>query len=110
MRARGDIVLVSTYELGHQPFALAMAGAFLEKSGFFPAYRDVSVDPIDLDALSKAKLVAISVPMHTALRLGVEVLACVRKQNPSAKVGFFGLYAPLNGDELVRMGADFVLG
>jgi radical SAM superfamily enzyme YgiQ (UPF0313 family) len=25
-------------------------------------------------------------------------------------VGFFGLYAPLNGDELLRMGADFVLG
>jgi len=110
MRARGDIVLVSTYELGHQPFALAVAGAFLERSGFSPDYRDVSVDPVDLGALARAKLVAISVPMHTALRLGVEVLACVREQNPSAKVGFFGLYAPLNGDELVRMGADFVLG
>ncbi len=110
MRTPGDILLVSTYELGHQPFALAVAGAFLERSGFFPAYLDVAGDPVDMDALARAKLVAISVPMHTALRLGVEVLARVREQSPKAKVGFFGLYAPLNGDELVRMGADFVLG
>jgi radical SAM superfamily enzyme YgiQ (UPF0313 family) len=110
MRSPGDVVLVSTYELGHQPFALAVAGAFLERGGFFPVYLDVAVDPIDLAVLARAKLVAISVPMHTALRLGVEVLARVREQNPGAKVGFFGLYAPLNGDELVRMGADFVLG
>src|SRR5260221_9969443 len=110
MRSPGDIVLVSTYELGHQPFALAVAGAFLERRGFFPAYLDVAVDPIDLEALARAKLVAISVPMHTALRLGVEVLARAREERQGTKVGFFGLYAPLNGEELVRMGADFVLG
>src|SRR5882672_3310118 len=98
MRSPGDVVLVSTYELGHQPFALAVAGAFLERSGFFPAYLDVAVDPVDLAILSRAKLIAISVPMHTALRLGVEVLARVREKNPYVKVGFFGLYAPLNGD------------
>ena len=34
----------------------------------------------------------------------------VREYNPKAKAGFFGLYAPLNGDELVGLGADFVLG
>jgi len=110
MRSPGDVVLVSTYELGHQPFALAVAGAFLERSGFFPAYLDVAVDPVDLAMLARAKLVAISVPMHTALRLGVEVLTRAREQSPGAKVGFFGLYAPLNGDELVQMGADFVFG
>jgi radical SAM superfamily enzyme YgiQ (UPF0313 family) len=110
MRGRGEIVLVSTYELGHQPFALAALGGFLERAGFSPVYVDTSVDKLDRALVSRAKLVAISVPMHTALRLGVEVFAQVRAWNPRAKVGFFGLYAPLNGDELVRSGADFVLG
>jgi radical SAM superfamily enzyme YgiQ (UPF0313 family) len=110
MHERGDILLVSTYELGHQPFALAALGSFLERAGFAPAYLDTSVEKLDDVAVSKAKLVAISVPMHTALRLGAQVFARVRETNPRAKAGFFGLYAPLNGDELVRLGADFVLG
>src|SRR3954451_17584645 len=110
MRAPGDIVLVSTYELGHQPFALAALGAFLERREFRPSYVDTAIEALDLDRLARAKLVAVSVPMHTALRLGVGVLARVREVNSSAKVGFFGLYAPINGDELVALGADFVLG
>jgi radical SAM superfamily enzyme YgiQ (UPF0313 family) len=110
MRENGDILLVSTYELGHQPFALAALGAFLEQKGFRPAYVDTSIETLEPAALARAKLVAIAVPMHTALRLGVQVLARVRESNPRAKAGFFGLYAPLNGDELVGLGADFVLG
>ena len=110
MREDGDILLVSTYELGHQPFALAALGSFLEQSGFRPAYVDTSIETLETAALARAKLVAIAVPMHTALRLGAQVLARVRESNPRAKAGFFGLYAPLNGDELVRLGADFVLG
>src|SRR5262245_17522707 len=101
MRDRGDIVLVSTYELGHQPFALAVLGAFLEKNGFSPEYLDLAVEPFDVAKIARARLVAISVPMHTALRLGMEVLARAREVCKEAKVGFFGLYAPLNGDELV---------
>lgn len=110
MRAPGDIVLASTYELGHQPFAIALAGGFLERAGFAPAYLDVAVEPADDARFAKAKLVAISVPMHTALRLGAELAARVRRVNPGARVGFFGLYAPLNGEELARAGAEFVLG
>jgi len=110
MRELGDIVLVSTYELGRQPFALAALGSFLERSEFRPSYVDVAIEALDLGALAKAKLVAISVPMHTALRIGVQVFGRVREVNRSAKAGFFGLYAPINGDELVGLGADFVLG
>ena len=72
----GDIVLVSCYELGHQPLAVASPLAFLRKSGFSPIGLDLSVGPLDDDAaasLARARMVAISVPMHTALRLGVEV-------------------------------------
>src|SRR5712671_1806112 len=101
MRDPGDILLVSTYELGRQPFALATLGSFLERAGFAPAYVDTSVEKLVEGAVARAKLVAISVPMHTALRLGVDLYASVRDLNPRAKVGFFGLYAPLNGAELV---------
>src|SRR5260221_3281846 len=110
MRDAGDILLVATYELGRQRFALATLGSFLERAGFAPAYVDTSVEKLGRDAVERAKLVAISVPMHTALRLGVELYATVRDVNRRAKVGFFGLYAPLNGAELVGLGADFVLG
>src|SRR5579859_1032432 len=110
MHEPGDILLVSTYELGRQPFALAALGSFLERRGFAPSYVDTSLERLEPARVNSAKLVAISVPMHTALRLGVEVFARVREQNPDAKVGFFGLYAPLNGDELIQIGADFVLG
>jgi len=48
--------------------------------------------------------------MHTALRLGVGVAARVRQENPSARVGFYGLYATLNADYLLANGGDFVLG
>src|SRR5262245_1520532 len=81
-RQPGEILLVSTYELGHQPFALAALGSFLERAGFSPGYIDTAVENLDDDAVKRAKLVAISVPMHTALRLGVEVFARVRAANP----------------------------
>src|SRR5262249_59994113 len=57
----------------------------------------------------RARLVAISVPMHTALRLGVGVAARVRQENPSAHICFYGLYATLNAEHLLRHGADSVM-
>ena len=54
---------------------VASALANLSAAGFSPAVQDVSVEKLDLVALRRAKLVAISVPMHTALRLGTRVAA-----------------------------------
>ena len=70
MREPGDVLLVACYELGHQPLAVAWPAAFLERAGYAPALMDVSVEPFDAEKLARAKLVAVSVPMHTALRLG----------------------------------------
>src|SRR5207302_645569 len=61
-------------------------------------------------AVRQAKLVAFSVPMHTALRLAVRVSAKVRALNPSAHICFHGLYAPLHRDHLLEAHADSVLG
>jgi radical SAM superfamily enzyme YgiQ (UPF0313 family) len=48
--------------------------------------------------------------MHTALRLGVLVGQRVRALNPTAHLVFFGLYASLNADYLLRTCADSVIG
>jgi radical SAM superfamily enzyme YgiQ (UPF0313 family) len=110
VRGPGEILLVSTYELGHAPMGVAWPKAFLERAGFAPAALDLSVAPFDPDRVRRARLVAISVPMHTALRLGLAAAARVREVNPGALLCFHGLYAPLNAARLLRAGAAAVLG
>jgi radical SAM superfamily enzyme YgiQ (UPF0313 family) len=110
VRGPGDILLVSTYELGHQPHGLALPRAFLERAGFAPACLDLSIEPLDLARVRAARLVALSVPMHTALRLGLQAAAQIRAANPGALLAFHGLYAPLHAELLVGAGASAVLG
>ena len=110
MREAGDILLVACYELGHQPLAVAWPAAFLERAGYRPALMDTSVEPVDEDKLTRARVIAVSVPMHTALRLGLEVAARARAVNPAAHVCFFGLYATLNAELLFASGVDSVIG
>ena len=109
MRERGGVLLIACYEMGHPPLAVAWPAAFLERAGFSPAVMDLSLDPFDPDTVRAARLVAISVPMHTALRLGVRVAERVRALNPSAHVCVYGLYASLNADHLLAGCADTVL-
>jgi radical SAM superfamily enzyme YgiQ (UPF0313 family) len=110
VKAPGEILLVACYELGHQPLAVAWPAAFLERAGYAPAVMDLSVEPFDAEKVRRARLVAISVPMHTALRLGAAVAERVRALNPGCHVCFYGLYASLNHDHLLAHGADSVLG
>jgi radical SAM superfamily enzyme YgiQ (UPF0313 family) len=109
VKERGAILLVACYELGHQPLAVAWPGAFLERAGYAPAVMDVSVEPFDAERVKRAKLVAISVPMHTALRLGVAVARRVRRLNPTCHIAFYGLYATLNASHLLGGIADSVM-
>jgi radical SAM superfamily enzyme YgiQ (UPF0313 family) len=111
MRNPGDILLIACYELGHQPLALASPLAMLHQAGFAPAALDISVQALDEEAVRQARLVAISVPMHTALRLGTQVAARVRALNPTATIAFYGLYATLNADYLLsEAAADALIG
>jgi len=110
VRAPGDILLIACYEMGHQPLAVAWPLAFLERAGYAPAVLDLSVEPLDADRVRRARVCAISVPMHTALRLGARVAARVRALNPTATLVFYGLYAALNADYLLEhAGASAVL-
>jgi radical SAM superfamily enzyme YgiQ (UPF0313 family) len=105
----GAILLVSTYELGHQPLSLAAPLAHLARAGYAPAAADTAVEALDAAAIQSARLVAVAVPMHTALRLGMQVIERVRALNPGAVIALYGLYAWLNGDHLLRAGADAVI-
>ena len=110
MRAPGAILLVSCYELGHQPFQLAMLLALLRQAGYVPVAVDTAVEELTSEAIAQAHFVAISVPMHTALRLAEPIARSVRQLNPSAHINFYGLYAWLNADYLFDEGlADSVI-
>src|SRR5713226_9068149 len=105
----GAILLVACYELGHQPLAVAWPAAFLERRGYRPAVLDISVEPFDPERVRRARLVAVSVPMHTALRLGVALAERVRTVNPTCHIAFYGLYAALNAEYLLKHAADSVM-
>src|SRR5512146_2933821 len=82
LRSPGGVLLVACYELGHQPLSLASPLATLRAADFAPHAIDTSVETLDDDTLRAARLIAISVPMHTALRLGAAVAERARRANP----------------------------
>ena len=110
LRQPGAILLVSCYELGHQPLGLASPVGFLERAGYAPAGLDISVEPFDAEKVTRARFIGISVPMHTALRLGVRVAEQIREVNPACHLCFYGLYASLNAEYLLEHVADSVIG
>lgn len=103
-------VLISTYEMGRQPFGLASAAAWLRAEGWTVACIDAAKDKLRAESLASPDLVAFHLPMHTATRLAGPVIAAVRRVNPAARICAFGLYAPLNAEWLRSIGVDDVLG
>ena len=110
MQHPGSILLISCYELGHQPLAIASAVGFLERAGYSADVLDLSVTPFDEERIAGAAFIGISVPMHTALRLGVYAAERIRKVNPTCHLCFYGLYASLNSDYLLEHCADSTIG
>jgi radical SAM superfamily enzyme YgiQ (UPF0313 family) len=104
------IVLISTYELGRQPFGLASPAAWLRKRGHQVTCLDLSRQPLNETALREAGLVAFYVPMHTATRLTLELIEPVRRMNPRAYFCAYGLYAPMSGESFRAHGITSLLG
>jgi radical SAM superfamily enzyme YgiQ (UPF0313 family) len=103
-------VLISTYELGRQPFGLASPAAWLRRAGWDVTCVDLSKQPLLEAPVETASLVGFHLPMHTATRLAAPAIAKVRRLNPSARICAYGLYAPLNAAWLRSIGVDDVLG
>src|ERR1700687_1650361 len=68
------VVLVSTYELCHQPFGLASPQAWLAREGHRVACVDLAVESLPEPVIREADLVAFYLPMHTATRLALPVI------------------------------------
>jgi len=105
-----NVVLISTYELGHQPFGLASPAAWLRAAGEQVVCLDLAVQSFAPELVEDAGLVAFYVPMHTATRLARPVIEQVHAVNPSAHLCCYGLYAPMNEPFLHGMGVQTVLG
>jgi radical SAM superfamily enzyme YgiQ (UPF0313 family) len=104
------IVLISTYDLGRQPFGLATPAAWLRSHGHGVTCVDATRTPVDDVALADAVLIAFFLPMHTATRLALPLIDRARERNPSAHLCAYGLYAPLNAAVLREHGIQTIIG
>jgi radical SAM superfamily enzyme YgiQ (UPF0313 family) len=104
------VVLISTYELGHQPFGMASPAAWIEAAGAVVECFDLSRDELNDESIRRADVVAFYVPMHTATRLAISLLDRVKSLNTAAHLCFYGLYAPVNEAHLRALGAQTILG
>ncbi len=105
-----QVLLVSTYALGHQPFGLAEPAAMLRQRGALVKTLDLAVERRDEEVFGGADLIAFYVPMHTATRLAARMIPKARGLNPSAHIAAYGLYAPMNEVYLRHLGVQTVLG
>ena len=103
------ILLLACYEMGHQPLSLAWPQAVLREAGIGVTAVDLSVSTLPKETAVSAPFVGIAVPMHTALRLGVQIAKRVQRLNPEAHICFYGMYAWLNRDYLLDGLADSVI-
>src|SRR6202521_2742449 len=105
-----NIVLISTYELGRQPFGLASPAAWLRKRGHYVVCLDLTRQSLDESAIYAADLIALYLPMHTATRLAAQLIPGLRERNPRATLCCYGLYAPMNAEYLRSLGVSTILG
>ena len=96
------VLLISTYELGHQPLHVASPAAALRRAGHEVRCLDLSVQPWDPGALQWAQTVGFSVPMHTAMRLALSAGRRVRREHPGLPICFYGLYATVSRELVAR--------
>lgn len=105
-------LLISTYELGHQPFGLASPAAWLRREGVEVFCLDTSQQALrDYEStIAEADLVAFYLPMHTATRIALHAIRRVRALNATARLCAYGLYAPMNADVLRDLGIETIIG
>jgi radical SAM superfamily enzyme YgiQ (UPF0313 family) len=103
------VLLVSSYENGHQPLHVASPAAALLRAGHDVRCLDLAVEQWDPELVDWADRVAFSVPMHTAMRVAMMAAGAVRRQRPDLPICLYGLYAPVSRDLTVGRLADRVI-
>ncbi len=104
------VVLISTYDLGHQPFGLASPAAWLRAINAEVTCVDLAVAALPEATIRAADLIAFYLPMHTATRLAADTIPQVRALNTTAHLCAYGLYAPLNAPFLHELGIQTLIG
>jgi hypothetical protein len=88
LRRPGSILLISCYELGHQPLSIASAAAFLERAGYTPGTLDISsVESFDVES-------AVLEGMTAASRAFGSAEAESLRPRPRSSAGGGGVPAP----------------
>lgn len=105
-----NILLVSTYELGRQPFGLASPAAWLHEVDATVQCLDLSVQCITPEQVQQADMIGFYLSMHMATRMALPLIQKVRALKPDVHICCFGLYAPVNAAYLRDMGVDTILG
>ena len=105
-----NVVLLSTYELGRQPFGLASPAAWLRSRGHQVTTIDLAISKPSLDGIRNAHLIAFFLPMHTATRLALPLIPRVRSLNAEAVICAYGLYAALAEVRLRELGITACFG
>lgn len=87
------VLLVSTYELGHQPLHVAGPAGALRARGHDVHVVDLALDPWDPSLLGDVDRVLLAVPMHTAARMAREIVPTIPQPTCC-----YGLYAAACAD------------
>jgi radical SAM superfamily enzyme YgiQ (UPF0313 family) len=104
------IILISTYELGRQPFGVVSPAAWLRRAGHDVSCLDLTRESLDEGRVREAELIGIYLPMHTATRLAAKLIPRLRELNAGARLCCYGLYAPMNARYLRELGVGTILG
>ncbi len=88
-----NLLLISTYELGHQPLGVAAPAGALRERGHQVRAIDLAIDDWSPALVTWSDRVVISVPMHTAARLAHEIADRIDRP-----VACYGLYAGMCAD------------
>src|SRR5260370_1371481 len=92
-----QVALISTYELGRQPFGIASPAAWLERAGHEVLCIDPSRQRLPLEAIAEVGLVAFYLPMHTATRLALPLIEKMRNLRPKIAHLFNERQGPTGG-------------
>ncbi len=103
------VLLISTYELGRQPFGLASPAAWLRRAHHQVNCVDLAVGELPEHTAADADVIGFYLPMHTATRLALPLIRQVRELNPTAHICAFGLYAVVNTSHLRALGVETLL-
>lgn len=90
-----NILLVSSYELGHQPFHVASGAAALRAAGHEIRVGDLAGGPLSVGDVEWSEAIAFAVPMHTAMRVALGAAQEVAAEHPGVPLCFYGLYASM---------------